>query len=78
MRHNRGMTNEAFRLSAAVPVLRIFDVAKAYEFYRDYLGFELDWEHRSGADFPPYALDVNDTFGNVLRFAQSDELRPTS
>ncbi|WP_324198078.1 glyoxalase superfamily protein [Nocardia beijingensis] len=49
------MRNERIRLSAPVPVLRIFDVAKAYEFYRDYLGLELDWEHRLGADFPLYA-----------------------
>ena len=29
-----------------VPILRIFDVAKAKEFYLDYLGFRTDWEHR--------------------------------
>jgi catechol 2,3-dioxygenase-like lactoylglutathione lyase family enzyme len=30
---------------AAVPIVRIFDRAKAVEFYVDYLGFRLDWEH---------------------------------
>jgi uncharacterized glyoxalase superfamily protein PhnB len=28
------------------PVLRIFDVDKAKEFYIDFLGFQVDWEHR--------------------------------
>jgi catechol 2,3-dioxygenase-like lactoylglutathione lyase family enzyme len=34
------------RLKAAKPILRIFDVAKAREFYFEYLGFKLDFEHR--------------------------------
>ena len=37
------------------PILRIFDVGKAREFYLDYLGFRWDWEHPFGADFPLYA-----------------------
>ena len=31
-------------LQPAVPVLRICDVAKAKEFYLDFLGLTLDWE----------------------------------
>lgn len=42
-------------LGAGVPILRIFDVAKAYEFYLDFLGFTLDWEHRFSPDLPLYA-----------------------
>ena len=38
----------------AVPVLRIFDVAKAKEFYVDYLGFKVDWEHRFEPSLPLY------------------------
>jgi catechol 2,3-dioxygenase-like lactoylglutathione lyase family enzyme len=30
-----------------VPILRIFDVAKTREFYVDYLGFSVDFEHGS-------------------------------
>ncbi|WP_280248456.1 glyoxalase superfamily protein [Nocardia abscessus] len=45
----------AIHLASPVPVLRMFDVARAYEFYRDYLGFTVDWEHRFGAEFPLYA-----------------------
>ena len=37
-----------------VPVLRILDVAKAKEFYMDWLGFIIDWEHRFGENFPLY------------------------
>ncbi len=36
------------------PVLRIFDVAKAREFYIDWLGFQVDWEHRFEPDLPLY------------------------
>ena len=28
-----------------IPILRIFDVAKAKEFYVGFLGFTVDWEH---------------------------------
>ena len=41
-------------LEPAVPVLRIYDVAKAKEFYVDFLGFEIDWEHRFDANAPSY------------------------
>ncbi|MGB8615193.1 MAG: glyoxalase superfamily protein, partial [Pseudolabrys sp.] len=36
------------------PVLRIFSLEKAREFYLDFLGFKVDWEHRFGPDFPIY------------------------
>ena len=36
------------------PVLRILDIAKAKEFYIDWLGFSIDWEHRFGENFPLY------------------------
>ncbi|NTE54807.1 VOC family protein [Agrobacterium tumefaciens] len=36
------------------PIVRIFDEAKAREFYVDFLGFEIDWEHRFGDNFPLY------------------------
>src|SRR5262245_52175620 len=37
-----------------IPILRIFDVEKAKEFYLDYLGFKVDWEHRFEEDSPLY------------------------
>lgn len=45
---------ESIRLDEAVPIVRIFDVAKASEFYFGFLGFSLDWEHRYGENFPLY------------------------
>ena len=43
------------RFDAAIPVLRIFDVAKAREFYLDFLGMTWDWEHRFAPDLPVFA-----------------------
>jgi len=37
-----------------IPILRIFDIAKAKEFYVDYLGFTVDWEHRFEEALPLY------------------------
>jgi hypothetical protein len=42
------------QLKAAIPILRIFSVEKAKEFYVDFLGFSIDWEHRFGDDLPLY------------------------
>jgi len=42
------------RLSETTPILRIFDVAKAREFYVDFLGFAVDWEHRFDDEAPLY------------------------
>jgi catechol 2,3-dioxygenase-like lactoylglutathione lyase family enzyme len=37
-----------------IPVLRIFDLPKAREFYVDWLGFKVDWEHRFEPNTPVY------------------------
>ena len=37
-----------------VPVLRIFDIAKADEFYLGVLGFSVDWDHRFDPGAPLY------------------------
>lgn len=38
----------------AIPILRIFDVEKAKEFYVGYLGFKIDFEHQFEPDTPYY------------------------
>ena len=43
------------RVSPAIPVIRVFSEEKAKEFYIDFLGFNLEWEHRFDAGFPLYA-----------------------
>lgn len=45
---------DGIHFAVALPRLRIFDVDKAMEFYRDFLGFSIDWEHRFGPKFPLY------------------------
>lgn len=37
-----------------IPILRIFDERKAREFYVDWLGFTVDWEHRFSEGAPLY------------------------
>lgn len=41
-------------LGAPVPILRIFDEAKARQFYVEFLGFKVDWEHRFEPGMPLY------------------------
>lgn len=42
------------QLSPAIPILRSFSEAKAREFYVDFLGFEVEWEHRFEPEAPLY------------------------
>lgn len=41
-------------LNMGIPILRIFDLEKAREFYLGFLGFSMDWDHRYGPEFPIY------------------------
>lgn len=50
----RDIRSDGVTLEAPVPVLRIFSEAKAREFYLDYLGFDLAWEHRFEDGLPLY------------------------
>lgn len=42
------------KLGTVTPILRIFDEAKAREFYLGFLGFTDDWEHRFEPGLPLY------------------------
>ena len=44
----------AIEFGRAIPVFRIFSLEKAREFYLDFLGFEVEWEHRFVPDAPVY------------------------
>jgi uncharacterized glyoxalase superfamily protein PhnB len=69
-----------------IPVLRMLDVSKAKEFYIDWLGFSVDWEHRFGENFPLYmqisgngiVLHLSEHYGDCIPGAkviiQLDEL----
>jgi catechol 2,3-dioxygenase-like lactoylglutathione lyase family enzyme len=43
-----------FAVERVVPILRIFDEARAREFYVGYLGCTIDWEHQIGGHGPLY------------------------
>lgn len=46
-----------------IPIYRIFDEAKAREFYLDWLGFKVDWEHRFEENAPLY-MQISKTVAN--------------
>ena len=47
-------TTGTIAFTQTAPILRIFDESKAKEFYLGFLGFQLDFEHRFGDNFPLY------------------------
>ncbi|MES1226813.1 MAG: glyoxalase superfamily protein [Bacteroidota bacterium] len=42
------------QVQKTIPVLRIFDYQKAIEFYVDWLGFKVVWEHKFEENAPVY------------------------
>lgn len=42
------------QIEKVIPVLRIFDYDKAIEFYVDWLGFKVEWEHHFHEGAPVY------------------------
>jgi uncharacterized glyoxalase superfamily protein PhnB len=57
------MSSTKVTMKGVTPILRMFDEAKAREFYLDFLGFSVDWEHRFEAHFPLY---MQVSYGNCL------------
>jgi catechol 2,3-dioxygenase-like lactoylglutathione lyase family enzyme len=41
-------------MATIIPVLRIYDYDKTIEFYVNWLGFKVDWEHRFEENTPVY------------------------
>jgi catechol 2,3-dioxygenase-like lactoylglutathione lyase family enzyme len=58
----------AIQFQSIVPTIRIFSVEKAREFYIDYLGFKVDWEHRFD-DNAPLLMQVS-RGGIILRLSE--------
>ena len=56
----------AIEFTSIVPILRIFDVAKADEFYQGYLGFKVDWDHRFDDNAPLYRQVSRGELGKAL------------
>ena len=46
-------------MSTITPILRIFDVDKAVEFYVNWLGFKIDWEHEFEPGTTPKYIQVS-------------------
>lgn len=58
----------SLRSLQVIPILRIFSVGKAREFYIDYAGFHLDWEHRFEPAAPLYMQVSRD--GLILHLSE--------
>ena len=56
------------RTLQTIPLFRIFDIAKAREFYVGFLGFQADWEHRFDEAAPLYMQVSRD--GLVLHLTE--------
>jgi uncharacterized glyoxalase superfamily protein PhnB len=54
--------------NSVIPILRIFDIAKADEFYLGFLGFSIDWDHRFDLEAPLYRQVSRD--GLVLHLSE--------
>jgi hypothetical protein len=58
----------ATKLGTATPILRMFDVDKAKQFYIEYLGYKVDWEHRFESNLPLYMQISRDS--SVLHLSE--------
>jgi len=56
------------KFGKTTPILRIFDEAKAKEFYVGFLGFKVDWEHRFESGLPLYMQISKD--GCILHLSE--------
>ncbi len=62
------------KLGSVTPILRSFDEGKAREFYIDFLGFQVEFEHRFGDNFPLYMgivhsncrIHLSEHYGDVM------------
>ncbi|MCS7461260.1 VOC family protein [Paenibacillus doosanensis] len=48
------MDTPELRFNPPVPIIRMFDVGQTKDFYLNFLGFTLDWEHTFDENFPLY------------------------
>lgn len=52
--------SRADQLGAPIPVLRVHRADQSREFYLDFLGFSVEWEHQFADDLPLYLRLVRD------------------
>jgi len=58
----------AIVFQGVIPILRIFDIPKADEFYLGFLGFTVDWDHRFDSNAPLYRQISRD--GLILHLSE--------
>jgi catechol 2,3-dioxygenase-like lactoylglutathione lyase family enzyme len=58
----------SYKVHEVIPTMRIFSVEKAREFYVDFLGFKVDWEHRFDENAPLYMQVSRD--GLILHLSE--------
>ena len=56
-----------------IPIFRIKDYKKAIEFYVEFLGFRVDWEHRFGDSEPVYMQVSNN--GLILHLSENERFQ---
>ena len=56
-----------------IPTFKIKDYLKAKQFYVDFLGFKIDWEHRFGPTDPIYMQVSNN--GLVLHLTENERFQ---
>lgn len=56
------------KVQSIIPILRMFDYTKTVEFYIDWLGFKIDWEHRFEEGTPLY-MQVSG-YGTLLHLSE--------
>jgi hypothetical protein len=70
---NHKALQRGFEIRSSIPVLRMFDEAKAKAFYLDYLGFEIDWESRFSPTAPLYMqIHLGDAILHLNGHARAD------
>ena len=67
-RSNFLLCHSTMKVLETIPIFRIFSVEKAREFYIDFLGFKIDWEHRFDEKAPLYMQISRD--GCVLHLSE--------
>jgi Glyoxalase superfamily protein len=73
MRETSHESRHGFEIRSSIPVLRMFDEAKAKAFYLDYLGFEVDWQSRFSPTAPLYMqIHLGDAIIHLNGHAKKD------
>ena len=62
------IVTEPIEFQQVIPILRIFDVAKANKFYLGFLGFTADWDHQFDENAPLYRQISRS--GLILHFSE--------